>query len=134
MEGFVDNCFYALQLDPAKDEISRLKCAQLFYELMLGHKYGDDWNDKEFNTIYDLFQDDETDDKSDGGLDSKEFTRLIKRIAEVWILYQEKYSQSWCVRAMHKNFPGCIIIKSSFKKGKSLKYNILQNNYIISPL
>lgn len=50
---FVDNCFYALQLDPEKDEISRLRCAQLFYELMLGHKYGKDWDDKIFNTIYD---------------------------------------------------------------------------------
>ena len=46
IDDFVKNCFHALQLDQDKDEISRLKCAQLFYELMLGHQYGKDWDDK----------------------------------------------------------------------------------------
>ena len=55
VDDFVDNSFYALQLDPTRDKMSRLACAQLFYELMLGHRYGEDWDDKEFNTIYNLF-------------------------------------------------------------------------------
>ena len=59
VEAFVNSCFYSMQLDPEKDQISRLRCAQLFYELMIGHKYDDAWDDKEFNQLFDLFQEDD---------------------------------------------------------------------------
>lgn len=79
---FVDKCFYALKLDGDRNqEVSRLNCARLFYDLMRGHEYIDAWDDKQFHVIYDLFQEDE--DENNLGLDKNEFTKMIKRLAQL---------------------------------------------------
>ena len=39
--------------------ISRTQSAQLFYTLMVGHNYGDAWDDDEFRKLYSLFEDDQ---------------------------------------------------------------------------
>ena len=66
--------------------ITRTQSAQLFYELMKGHKYEDAWDDDEFKDLYSLFEDDDQDDsgnKKQMGLDRDEFRKLVVRMAQL---------------------------------------------------
>ena len=49
---------------------------------MMQHHQGNAWDRKEFDKIFDLFEEDEPGEQSGpGGLDKGEFTLLVKRIA-----------------------------------------------------
>ena len=87
---FVDKCYIALELDKKPNEkgpddevkeVSKLHLARLFYALMQGHGYIEAWDDKQFHAIYDLFQEDENEENL--GLDKNEFTKMIKRLAQL---------------------------------------------------
>ena len=52
---------------------------------MVKHNHGDAWNRKDFDGVFDLFEEDEPTEanKETGGLDKHEFLQLIKRIAQL---------------------------------------------------
>lgn len=52
---------------------------------MLGHNVGDAWCDKEFEKIFNLFEEDEAGASANtkSGLDKEEFKKLVKRIAQL---------------------------------------------------
>ena len=71
--------------------MSRENAETFFKELMTKHKHEDAWDDKEFANMFDLFEEDDTEEGADQkekdpndnseGLDRAEFTKLVKRIA-----------------------------------------------------
>mgnify|MGYP000868845953 CR=1 FL=1 len=54
---------------------------------MIDHGLGDAWDVEEFNKVFNLFEEDEPAEdgapSSNSGLDRGEFTKLVKRIAQL---------------------------------------------------
>ena len=53
---------------------------------MQQHGHYDAWDEKEFNKMFDLFEEDdpnEVADKASDGLDKNEFTKLVSRMAQL---------------------------------------------------
>ena len=65
--------------------MTRKNAAILMQELMTEHGLGDAWDPREFDKVFDLFEEDdpaaEGANPDAGGLDRAEFTKLVKRIA-----------------------------------------------------
>ena len=63
----------------------------LIKELMEKYGHGNAWDEQEFNRMFDLFQEDgeedEDNDSQAGGLDVNEFTKLVSRMAQLWLLH-----------------------------------------------
>ena len=56
LEEFIDKCFEECKVGQEKCErISRVRCAQLFYQMMDGHNYGEAWDDNKFKDLYESF-------------------------------------------------------------------------------
>ena len=56
---------------------------------MIDHGLGDAWDVEEFNIVFNLFEEDEPAEdgapSSNSWLDRGEFTKLVKRIAQLWV-------------------------------------------------
>eukprot|EP00356_Strombidium_inclinatum_P005615 CAMPEP_0170491250 /NCGR_PEP_ID=MMETSP0208-20121228/10673_1 /TAXON_ID=197538 /ORGANISM="Strombidium inclinatum, Strain S3" /LENGTH=96 /DNA_ID=CAMNT_0010766795 /DNA_START=22 /DNA_END=312 /DNA_ORIENTATION=+ len=66
--------------------MNRQNAAILMKELMVQHGHGDAWDPKEFNHVFDLFEEDDPSNHTaseNEGLDRDEFTKLVKRIAQL---------------------------------------------------
>ena len=85
LEKFVSNSFLRFNLNSEDSTMTRENAMVLMKDLMVNHGLSDAWDEKEFNKVFDLFEEDDpneekgADDKS--GLDKGEFTKLVKRIA-----------------------------------------------------
>ena len=67
--------------------MNREKTKELIYDLMKKYNNEDAWDEKEFDQIFDLFQEDGVEDGNqmddEQGLDRNEFTKLVKRMAQL---------------------------------------------------
>ena len=71
--------------------MTRKNAAILMQELMTEHGLGDAWDQEEFDKVFDLFEEDDPQaedangqrNAESGGLDRNEFTKLVKRIAQL---------------------------------------------------
>ena len=86
LENFVNKSFNEFGLGD-DGVMSRENCRQYFERLMTDKGKADAWADKNFDAIFDLFdEDDPAEAKEEGkksGLDKSEFTKLVKRIAQL---------------------------------------------------
>ena len=85
LDKFVAQSFWRFNLGPS-DCMSKENSEILMKELMIKHMQGDAWDKQEFDEIFDLFEED--DNAGEGpsvphGLDQGEFTKLVKRIAQL---------------------------------------------------
>ena len=75
-----------IQEHESNQVLTMTQSAQLFYELMKGHKYDEAWDDDEFRELYRMFEDDATNengDKEQRGLDRQEFRKMVMRMAQL---------------------------------------------------
>ena len=89
LDKFVDKSYdrFSLTHDQC---MSKENAKILMKELMIKHGNGNAWDDEEFNKIFNLFEEDEP-SEADGsaskaanqGLDRSEFTKLVKRVAQL---------------------------------------------------
>ena len=86
LDAFVNKSFNRFGLRENQC-MNRTNAAILMKELLVTHGNSDAWDEKEFNKIFDLFEeDDAADEHHDNhheGLDRDEFTKLVKRIAQL---------------------------------------------------
>ena len=87
LEKFVQKSYDRFSLGH-DDCMNRKNAAILMKELMTQHGHGNAWDDKEFNHVFDLFEEDDpahadshAADSNKDGLDRDEFTKLVKRMA-----------------------------------------------------
>ena len=87
LEKFVRESFEKFNLDINTDQMNRENTKSLIKGLMEKYKNDDAWDEKEFDKMFDLFEEDgEVDNgeqKEEGGLDKNEFTKLVKRMAQL---------------------------------------------------
>ena len=89
IHGKVDQSMSAEKIkeEEGNQVLTMTQSAQLFYELMKGHKYDEAWDDDEFRELYRMFEDDATDeatgDKKQQGLDRQEFRKMVIRMAQL---------------------------------------------------
>ena len=87
LEKFVRESFEKFNLDINTDQMNRENTKSLIKGLMEKYKNDDAWDEKEFDKMFDLFEEDGEEDngeqKEEGGLDKNEFTKLVKRMAQL---------------------------------------------------
>lgn len=86
LDEFISRCFRRFNLDPESDSINKENTKILLKELMLAKDRGNAWSDAEFDSLFNLFEEDEACDEpgsNKNGLDKCEFKKLIKRIAQL---------------------------------------------------
>ena len=87
LDTFVESSFKRFNLNDQDSTMTRDNAEILMKELMVNHGLADAWDPAEFNKVFNLFEeDDPEDDKGSNeksGLDRGEFTKLVKRIAQL---------------------------------------------------
>ena len=87
LDSFITGTFIRFNLNPETDCITRECAKKYMQELMVQQGNGDAWDVVEFDELFDLFEEDEEGaEKKEGeqeGLDKSEFTKLVKRIAQL---------------------------------------------------
>ena len=87
LDNFVNNSFKRFNLTSEESTMSRDNAELLMKELMVQHGLADAWDAVEFNKVFNLFEEDEPAEDGaeakNSGLDKNEFTKLVKRIAQL---------------------------------------------------
>ena len=85
LEKFIQRAFSQsdVNYEDSNAQISKKQARDFFKGLMDRQGCADAWDDKEFDAIFNLFEEDENQSDDQGGLDRGEFLKLVKRIAQL---------------------------------------------------
>ena len=87
LDDLINKIFGRFGLDANSDSINRENAAIYMQELMNNHGQGPNWSRKEFDKVFNLFEEDDPNEVqaagSNNGLDKGEMLKLVKRIAQL---------------------------------------------------